>query len=56
MASIATMLDRLYEVAVGGFRPDLTLILDLPIEIGLARAAARRGTRDALREPAARFP
>jgi dTMP kinase len=28
---------------VGGFRPDLTLILDLPIETGLARAAARRG-------------
>lgn len=36
--------DQLYEVAVGGFRPDLTLILDLPIEVGLARAAARRGT------------
>jgi dTMP kinase len=38
------MLERLYEVAVGKFRPDLTLILDLPIEAGLARAAARRGT------------
>jgi dTMP kinase len=37
-------LDRLYEVAVDGFRPDLTLILDLPVEAGLARAAARRGT------------
>ena len=37
-------LDRLYEVAVDGFHPDLTLILDLPIETGLARAAARRGT------------
>jgi dTMP kinase len=36
--------DQLYGVAVGTFRPDLTLILDLPIEIGLARAAARRGT------------
>jgi dTMP kinase len=36
--------ERLYEVAVGDFRPDLTLILDLPIETGLARAAARRGT------------
>jgi dTMP kinase len=36
-------LDRLYEVAVDGFRPDLTLILDLPVEAGLARAAARRG-------------
>jgi dTMP kinase len=37
------VLEQLYEVAVGGFRPDLTLILDLPIETGLARAAARRG-------------
>jgi dTMP kinase len=36
-------LERLYEVAVGNFRPDLTLILDLPVEAGLARAAARRG-------------
>ena len=38
------MLERLYEVAVGKFRPDLTLILDLPIDAGLARAASRRGT------------
>jgi dTMP kinase len=36
-------LDRLYSVAVGVFRPDLTLILDLPVDAGLARAAARRG-------------
>jgi dTMP kinase len=37
------MLERLYDVAVGDFCPDLTLILDLPIDVGLARAAARRG-------------
>ena len=37
------MLERLYDVAVGDFRPDLTLVLDLPIDVGLARAAARRG-------------
>jgi dTMP kinase len=36
-------LERLYDVAVGAFRPDLTLILDLPVEVGLARAASRRG-------------
>jgi dTMP kinase len=36
-------LDRLYDVAVGAFRPDLTLILDLPVDAGLARAASRRG-------------
>jgi dTMP kinase len=38
------MLERLYAIAVGDFRSDLTLILDLPVEIGLGRAAARRGT------------
>jgi dTMP kinase len=31
-------LDRL---ALGGFRPDLTLVLDLPVEVGLARARGR---------------
>ncbi len=36
-------LTKLHDVAVGDFRPDLTLILDLPIDMGLARAAARRG-------------
>ena len=38
-----TLLDKLYGIAVGDFRPDLTLILDLPVEAGLARASARRG-------------
>lgn len=35
--------EQLHEIAVGSFRPDLTVILDLPIEIGLKRAAERRG-------------
>jgi dTMP kinase len=34
-------IDALYAQAVGDFRPDLTLILDLPVEQGLARAARR---------------
>ena len=38
------MLGELYDIAVGDFRPDLTLMLDLPVDVGLARAAARRGT------------
>lgn len=38
------MLGTLYDIAVGDFRPDLTLILDLPVETGLKRAAQRRGT------------
>ena len=36
-------IDRLERVAVGACRPDLTLVIDLPPEIGLARAASRRG-------------
>ena len=34
---------RLEQVTVGRNRPDLTLILDVPAEIGLERAARRRG-------------
>jgi dTMP kinase len=36
-----SFLDALERVAVGETRPDLTLILDLPVEVGMARAAAR---------------
>jgi dTMP kinase len=34
-------LATLHRIALGDFAPDLTLILDLPVEIGLARATAR---------------
>ena len=37
-------LARLHDIAIGGFEPDLTFVLDLPINTGLARAAARRGS------------
>jgi dTMP kinase len=40
----ARILEQLYEVAAGSFRPDLTIVLDLPIEVGLKRAAERRGS------------
>jgi dTMP kinase len=36
----------LYRLAVGDFAPDLTLILDLPVETGLARAMVRGGAED----------
>ena len=36
--------EQLYKVAVGDFRPDFTIILDLPIETGLKRAGERRGS------------
>ncbi|MCQ4294757.1 dTMP kinase [Pseudomonas stutzeri] len=38
----------------GGLRPDLTLIFDLPIEVGLARAAAR-GRLDRFEQEGVRF-
>lgn len=37
------LIAALERVVVGAAMPDLTLILDLPVETGLARAAARRG-------------
>lgn len=37
---------RVESVALQEFRPDYTLILDLPVETGLERAGARRGTED----------
>ncbi|PWC55599.1 dTMP kinase [Azospirillum sp. TSO22-1] len=39
-------IEALQRVALGDFRPDLTLILDLPVEVGLDRANARRGDED----------
>ena len=39
-------LAALHRFALGAFAPDLTLILDLPVEIGLARAAARPAAAD----------
>ncbi|MBZ9937806.1 dTMP kinase [Mesorhizobium sp. BR1-1-16] len=37
------LIDQLEALAIGDMRPHLTLMLDVPAEIGLARAAARRG-------------
>ena len=36
----------LYDLVVGGRRPDVTVILDLPVDEGLTRAAARSGGGD----------
>lgn len=40
------LIRRLGAEACGDISPDLTLILDLPVEAGLARAAARTGGED----------
>ena len=41
-----TTIEQLYTLTVGDFAPDLTLILDLPVELGLERALARRDGED----------
>jgi dTMP kinase len=40
----ARLIRGLERVTVGETMPDLTLILDVPVEVGLARASARRGS------------
>jgi dTMP kinase len=39
----AGLINAMQRVTIGDLKPDLTVILDLPVEIGLQRAAARRG-------------
>ena len=39
----AGLLNAMERVTIGDLKPDLTIILDVPVEIGLKRAAARRG-------------
>ena len=38
------ILNAMERVTIGDLKPDLTLILDVPVEIGMRRAAARRGS------------
>jgi len=37
------LLNALQRVTIGDLKPDLTFILDVPVEVGLKRAAVRRG-------------
>ncbi|MDE2066051.1 MAG: dTMP kinase [Bradyrhizobium sp.] len=37
------ILNAMERVTIGDLKPDLTIILDVPVEIGMQRAAARRG-------------
>jgi dTMP kinase len=37
------LLNAMERVTIGDLKPDLTIILDIPVEVGLKRAAARRG-------------
>ena len=38
------VLNAMERVTIGDLKPDMTIILDVPVEIGMKRAAARRGT------------
>jgi dTMP kinase len=40
----ADVLNALQRVTIGGLKPDLTIILDVPVEVGMQRAAVRRGS------------
>lgn len=41
----AELVEQLNAVATGGLVPDLTVVLDLPAELGVARARSRNGDR-----------
>jgi dTMP kinase len=38
------ILNALQRVTIGDLKPDLTFILDVPVEVGMQRASARRGS------------
>jgi dTMP kinase len=41
------LINALERVTIGAIKPDLTFILDVPVQVGLARAAKRRGNETA---------
>jgi dTMP kinase len=42
----AAVIETLYEITLGDFAPDLTLVLDLPVETGMERIRRREGMAD----------
>ena len=41
-----SLITRIHDLVVGSFKPDLTLILDIPVEQGLSRANSRNDQED----------
>ena len=48
-------IEELHRAALGRLAPDLTIVLDIPVREGLARAAARRGREDRYENMAVAF-
>lgn len=46
---------QLWDVAIDGFRPDLTFVLDLPVDVGLNRAIGRGDNEDRYERMATEF-
>ncbi|SCA55185.1 thymidylate kinase [Candidatus Terasakiella magnetica] len=46
---------KLWDIGVDGFRPDLTFVLDLPVETGIARALGRGDGEDRYEKMATEF-
>jgi dTMP kinase len=49
------MLNRMNQLATGGLKPDVTLLLDLPIELGLKRVSGRGKGKDRMEQEALAF-
>jgi len=49
------LLQTLNQAATEGLQPDLTVLFDVPVEVGLKRAAARRGKKDRMEREALLF-
>ena len=41
---VSNVVNAMQRVTIGDLKPDLTLVLDVPVEVGMQRAAARRGS------------
>lgn len=51
----AGVIEALIDAATGGLAPDLTLVLDVPVDIGIGRAGRRRDAADRYERMAAGF-
>jgi dTMP kinase len=50
-----TLIDRIAQAVHGGLMPDCTLLLDVPVRVGLERMQARRGAVDRFEVESAQF-